>query len=190
MLSIDGSFQLHSSGCKHDRSFMALALIVSEKMTLTQKLDTNLPSQQTVKTRSRLRIDGSVELHSSRCMHDQSFMALALSVSEKMTLTQNSAKVYAANDEGDDNDTQKAIHMSRFCFQGETKKSESSPYMSVVQARISHAVAFISFMNSPGSMQDAPMLSVYTPSRTDYIFSCAAQLFSVSLFSIFIITVY
>ena len=47
---------------------MALALSVSEKMT-----------------RSRHSIDGSFELHSSRCMHGPSFMALALILSEKPT---------------------------------------------------------------------------------------------------------
>ena len=66
----------------HDSSFMALALIVSEKMTLTQKLDI---CQCTVKSRSSLKIELKVDLISSRCMHDPSFMALALIVSEKMT---------------------------------------------------------------------------------------------------------
>ena len=33
---------------------------------------------------SRLNADGGVNLYSSRCMHDPSFMALALIVSEKM----------------------------------------------------------------------------------------------------------
>ena len=61
---------------------MALALIVSEKMTLTQKLDI---SQSTVNSRSSLKIERRVDLNSSRCMHDPSFMALALTVSEKMT---------------------------------------------------------------------------------------------------------
>ena len=55
-------------------------------------------------------------------MHDPSFMALALIVSEKMTEIQ---KVYAAADDDDDyddnDDAGKAIHMSRFCFAGETK---------------------------------------------------------------------
>ena len=64
---------------------MALALIASEKMTKVQKLDKNLYGQWTVKSNSRLSIDGSFDLHSSRCMHDPSFMALALIVSEKMT---------------------------------------------------------------------------------------------------------
>ena len=66
----------------HGPSFMALALIVSEKMTLTQKLDI---SQSTVNSRSSLKIERRVDLNSSRCMHDPSFMALALTVSEKMT---------------------------------------------------------------------------------------------------------
>ena len=66
----------------HDPSFMALALIVFEKMTKTHKLDI---SQGTVKRRSRLKIERRVDLNSSRCMHDPSFMALALIVSEKMT---------------------------------------------------------------------------------------------------------
>ena len=36
-----------------------------------------------IKSRSRLNADGGVNLYSSRCMHDLSFMALALIVSEK-----------------------------------------------------------------------------------------------------------
>ena len=84
-LSIDCSFELHSSRNVHDPSFMALALIVSEKMTLMQKLDENLQSQRTEKSWPRLNTDGSFELYSSRCMHDHSFMAPALIVSEKMT---------------------------------------------------------------------------------------------------------
>ena len=87
-ISSDGSFELHSFWCMHDLSFMALALIVSEKMTYTQKLNKNLQSQWTAKRRSRISSDGSFELHSSRCMHDPSFMALALIVSEKMTYMQ------------------------------------------------------------------------------------------------------
>ena len=57
-------------------------------------------------------------------MHDPSFMALALIVSEKMTLTQ---KVYDAADADNDDDNDvagKAVHMSRFCFTGETKTPE------------------------------------------------------------------
>ena len=69
----------------HDPSFMALALIVSEKMTLTQKTRQKSVNR---KSRSRLKIEHRVDLYSSRCMHDPSFMALALIVSEKMTLTQ------------------------------------------------------------------------------------------------------
>ena len=61
---------------------MALALIVSEKMTQTQNLDI---CQWTVKSRSRLKIEYRADLNSSRCMHDASFMALALIVSEQMT---------------------------------------------------------------------------------------------------------
>ena len=56
---------------------MALALIVSEKNDLnakTQHLSVN--REKEVK---------SQDLNSSRCMHDPSFMALALIVSEKMT---------------------------------------------------------------------------------------------------------
>ena len=34
MLSFDGSFELHLSRCTHDPSFMAKALIVSEKNDL------------------------------------------------------------------------------------------------------------------------------------------------------------
>ena len=60
----------------HDPSFMALALIVSEKKTITQKLD---KSQRTIKSRSRLKIEHKIDLYSS-C-----FMALALKNFEKMT---------------------------------------------------------------------------------------------------------
>ena len=81
-LKIERKVDFNSSSCMHDPSFMALALIVSEKMTITQKLDI---SQWTVKSRSRLKIEHKVDLNSSRCMHDPSFMALALLVSEKMT---------------------------------------------------------------------------------------------------------
>ena len=65
-----------------DPSFMALDLIVSEKMTYMQKLD---KSQRTVKSRSGLKIERRVDLNSSRCMHNTSFMALALIVSEEKT---------------------------------------------------------------------------------------------------------
>ena len=33
----------------------------------------------------------------------------------------NTKKVYADEDDDDDNDAGKAVHMSRFCFAGETK---------------------------------------------------------------------
>ena len=59
-----------------------------------------------------------VDHYSTRCMHDPSFMDLALIVSETMTKRKNLTKVYAADD---DDDAGKAIHMSRFCFAGETK---------------------------------------------------------------------
>ena len=65
-------------------------------------------------------------------MHDPSFMALALIVSEKMT---SNKKVYAADaDDEDDNDDDnddagKAVHMSRFCFAGE-KKTEKKIFFS------------------------------------------------------------
>ena len=62
----------------HDPSFMALALIDSEKMTYTQKLD--------IKKRSSLKIEHRVDLNTSRCMHDPSFMALALIFPEKNDL--------------------------------------------------------------------------------------------------------
>ena len=39
---IDGSFELPSSRCMHDPSFMSLAFIVLGKMTSTQKLDKSL----------------------------------------------------------------------------------------------------------------------------------------------------
>ena len=45
-LNADGGVNLYSSRCMHDPCFMALALIVSEKMTKTQKLD---KSQRAVK---------------------------------------------------------------------------------------------------------------------------------------------
>ena len=48
-----------------------------------QKLDI---SQCTVKSSSVLKIECRVDLNSSRCMHDPSFMALALIVSEKNDL--------------------------------------------------------------------------------------------------------
>ena len=83
-LSIDGSFELHSSSrCMHDPSFLALALTVSENMTYRQKNSTKC--YWSVKSRSRLSSNGSFELHSSRCMKDPRFLALALIVSEKMT---------------------------------------------------------------------------------------------------------
>ena len=62
-------------------------------------------------------------------MHDPSFMALALIVSEKMT---SNKKVYAADaDDEDDNDDDnddagKAVHMSRFCFAGEKKTEKKN----------------------------------------------------------------
>ena len=37
------------------------------------------------KSTSRLIADGGVDFYSSRCVHDPSFMTLALIVSEKMT---------------------------------------------------------------------------------------------------------
>ena len=48
-----------------------------------QKLDIN---QCTVKSRSSLKIEHIVDLNSSRCMHEPSFMALDLIVSEKNDL--------------------------------------------------------------------------------------------------------
>ena len=52
-------------------------------------------------------------------MHDPSFLALALIVSEKLPKRKNSTKVYAADN---NDDAGKTIHMSRFCFAGETKR--------------------------------------------------------------------
>ena len=69
----------------HDTSVMALALKVSEK---TPKPDLNVKTRQKSmnhKNRSRLNIECRVDLYDSRCMHDPSFMALALIVSEEMT---------------------------------------------------------------------------------------------------------
>ena len=43
-------------------------------------------SVRTLVKRSRLKIECRVDLYSSRCMHDPSFMALVLIVSEKMAL--------------------------------------------------------------------------------------------------------
>ena len=67
----------------HDPSFMALALIVSEKNDLNAK--TRHKSVRR-KSTSRLKIERKVDLNSSRCLHDPSFMALALIVSEKNDL--------------------------------------------------------------------------------------------------------
>ena len=66
----------------HVPSFMALALIVSEKNDLNAKTRHKSVRQ---KSRSRLKIEHKVDLISSRCLHDPSFMALALTVAEKMT---------------------------------------------------------------------------------------------------------
>ena len=65
-----------------DKSFTALALIVSAKMTLTWKLD---KSQLTVKSKSRLKFERRVDFNSTRFMQDTSFTALALIVSANMT---------------------------------------------------------------------------------------------------------
>ena len=54
--------------------------------------DLNAKTRQIIKIRSRLSIDGEFQLYFSRCIHDLSFMALALTVFEKMTQTQNSTK--------------------------------------------------------------------------------------------------
>ena len=59
-------------------------------------------------------------------MHDPSFMALALTVSEKMTLTQTRQNVDAATAGDDNDDAGKGIHMSHFSFAGETKTTEAS----------------------------------------------------------------
>ena len=69
-LNIDGSFELHSSRCLHDPSFVALALIVSEKMTKTQKLDKSLPQHRKSNTyvllllRRRDKNEGKQRCHS------------------------------------------------------------------------------------------------------------------------------
>ena len=49
-------------------------------------------SQWTVKGRSCLKIEHRVDLNSSWCMHDPSFMAPVLIISEKMTSTQKSLR--------------------------------------------------------------------------------------------------
>ena len=54
------------------------------------RCDFNMPSEVPSGASKRfnfffLNVDGGVNLDSSRCMHDPSFMALALIVSEKMT---------------------------------------------------------------------------------------------------------
>ena len=66
----------------HDPSFMALALIVSEEMTSTKKLD---KSQRTIKSTRRLKTECRVDLSSSRFMHDPSFMALVSVLSKELT---------------------------------------------------------------------------------------------------------
>lgn len=58
---------------------------------------------------------GDLELTFSRCMHVSSFVALALVILGKLTLTDNSTNVHAAADD------EKAIYMSRFCQTGEIK---------------------------------------------------------------------
>ena len=50
-----------------------------------QKSDKNLQSKFTVKSRSRLDVEGRVDLTSERCTYDPSFMALAQTVSEIKT---------------------------------------------------------------------------------------------------------
>ena len=81
-LTIGHKVDLTFSRCMHDPSFMALALIVSEKMTYTQNLDILSVNR---KSRSSLKIEHRVDLNSSRCMHHPSFMALALMIFEEMT---------------------------------------------------------------------------------------------------------
>ena len=49
-------------------------------------------------------------------------MALALIVSEKMTKTQKVYAAAAADNDDDNAAAGKAVHMSRFCFAGETKR--------------------------------------------------------------------
>ena len=73
-LKIEHRVDLNSSRCMDNPSFMTLALIVSEKMTLMQKLNI---SQGNLKSMSRLKIERRVDLYSSNCMHDPSFMALS-----------------------------------------------------------------------------------------------------------------
>ena len=60
-------------------------------------------------------------------MHDPSFMALALIVSEKITKHKKSTKVYAdaAADDNDDDNIGKAIYMFHFCFAGEIKTKQN-----------------------------------------------------------------
>ena len=81
ILKTDGWFHVCSLRCLTYPSFMTLALTVSKKLTLTQKLDKNLQSYRTVKSWFWLSIDGRIELHSSRFMHAPSFIALANIVS-------------------------------------------------------------------------------------------------------------
>ena len=67
-----------------DQSFIALDRNSFCKKDLNAK-----PRQKSVnrKNRSRFKTERRVDLYPSGCMHDLSFMALALKVSEKMTLT-------------------------------------------------------------------------------------------------------
>ena len=80
MLKTDGWVDICSLKCLHDPSFMALALIVFEKMNLMRKPNKNLPSQGTVNVGQ-----GSVLTGALNCTHqdDPSFMALALIVADK-----------------------------------------------------------------------------------------------------------
>ena len=89
-------------------------------MTQTQKLDKNLQSQWTVKTRWRTSTVGSFELLSSWCIHDRSYYSFW----ENDLNAETQHKLAAVNAD-DDNNTRKAIHMSGFCFTGMIKLKQT-----------------------------------------------------------------
>ena len=68
----------------HDPSFMASALIVPEKRTYSKNL-TKVSEPLKVGQQSKLNEALTLTLQDVCSMHDPSFMALALIVSEKMT---------------------------------------------------------------------------------------------------------
>ena len=81
--NIHGEIELYYSEPLQNPNFMALAVIVLKKKSLSWKLDRKLSSQVTWKCRSILFIDDGVDLHSKRCMYDPNFMAITHIVFEK-----------------------------------------------------------------------------------------------------------